>query len=269
MIPHPAPAEPTRPADQAAEDALYYRGVLHELIDLGADLARLVHGQAKAQVEAEAGAAGAGDGAGMGTAPDLAAAFDRLARAVRRSISLARTLSDPVRPPAAHDDDARRTAARKRIIREVEDTIQRKVGAGDAEALHEELLDRLDAPDLDDDIRDRPVADIIAEICRDLGLAAMPGTRPWKRRGPAELATLRARAAAPRAAPVASGLDGLRPSSPPGELRWPPGAGATPGLVVPPARGLEASDPAANDPSSGLGAGPATPLLSAARFRGK
>ncbi len=249
MIPHPDTAEPSSPADQAAEDALYYRRVLHELIDMGADLARTVHGQAMA------------DDAGM--APELAVDFDRIARSVRRSIALARSLSEPVSPRAAHDDAARRTAARKRIIREVEDAIQREAGGADAEALGAELYERLDAPEQDDEIGDRPVAEVITEICRDLGLLTLLGNHPWKRRTPAEVATLWARAAKPPAAPVSFA------DIPPGELRWPPGAGACPGLVpslavVPPPRG-----PAIGDPSPGLAPGPTTPLLNAARFRGK
>ncbi len=117
MIPHPAPTKTHSPADQAAEDAGYYRRVLHELIDLSADLARTVHGQAKAQAEAAAESSGTGADVGAGSAPELAVAFDRIARSVRHSIALARTLSEPVRPCTARDDDAHRTAVRKRIIR--------------------------------------------------------------------------------------------------------------------------------------------------------
>lgn len=46
--------------------------------------------------------------------------------------------------------------------------------------------DRLDAPDLEDDITTRPVADI-TEICRDLGRDALPGTHPWTRRTPNDI----------------------------------------------------------------------------------
>ena len=83
-----------------------------------------------------------------------------------------------------------RTAARRQILREVEDAIHRHAGAAEADALREELLDRLDSPELEDEVGDRPVAAIIAEICRDLGLAAPPGADPWKRRGPADVAVL-------------------------------------------------------------------------------
>ena len=146
------------------------------MIDLGADLARLVH--------AEAQAAAGSDGQ---LVLEATVAFDRVARTVRRTVMLAMRLDEPVR--AGPD----RVAARKRIIREVEDAIQRAPGEG-GEDLEGELLERLDSPDLDDDIAGRPVAEIVADILRDLGLAAMPGTRPWKRRRPEDVALLQARA---------------------------------------------------------------------------
>jgi hypothetical protein len=205
-----APAQDT-PAQDAA-DAHYYRHALHDLIDMGTDLARLLHQQATAQAAQQTTAQAAPQHPAPQPAPDahtpdalvsIAAAFDRIARAVRRSIALARSLADPI--PTARDPAQHRAAARKRILREVEDTIQRTAPGSDAadlddasaDALTAELHDRLDAPDLDDDISHRPVADIITEICRDLGLAALSGAHPWKRRTPNDLEQLRARAAAP------------------------------------------------------------------------
>ena len=185
-------------ADGTAEDTAYYRRVLHELIDLGADMARLVHRQASEQ--AEAGVLGVGP-----DAADLTHAFDRVARGIRRTVALAHKLSEPARPSAA----APRTAARRRIIREVEDAIQRSVDEDEAEGLEAELSERIDSPDLEDDIDGRPVADIIADICRDLGIAASPGSHPWKRRTPDDVAALCARAAR-----VATGWDLARAGAP-------------------------------------------------------
>ena len=183
--------DPGQPPD-AHGDAHGYREVLRDLISMGTDFAHLLHNQATAQAQ-PAQPAPARD-----TLISLAAAFDRTARAVRRSIALARSLAEPRQP--AHDPAAHRAAARKRIIREVEDAIQRTSNPtepSDAEVLQAELRDRLDAPDLDDDIGTRPVADIITELCRDLGLAALPGARPWERRTPEDIRQLCARAAAP------------------------------------------------------------------------
>ncbi len=235
MSAQPAPAtlhtEPGQHAPgQHAADAPYYRHVLHDLIDMGTDLARLLHQQASAQAAQRTTTPAAPQAPAPQPAPppapdalvpdplvSIAAAFDRIARAVRRSIALARSLADPV--PPARDPTQHRAAARKRILREVEDAIQRTApasgqtapshaapdgsdadapGANDsAEALTAELHDRLDAPDLDEDISRRPIAEIITEICRDLGLAALSGAHPWKRRTPNDLEQLRARAAAP------------------------------------------------------------------------
>ena len=187
MSSQPQSAAPHTAADQAAEDAQYYRRVLHGLIDIGADLARMVHEQAKAQAEAtQAGEA----------APDPTVAFDRISRAVRRTIALARTLDDPVPAPAA----GQRVAVRKRVIRMVEDAIHREARGEAAEALHAELLERLDGPDVDDDIGHRTVEQIIDDIRSDLGLNGADGLQIWKRRTPEDIALLCARAAKPCAA---------------------------------------------------------------------
>jgi hypothetical protein len=216
------------PGQQAA-DAHGYGKVLNDLITMGTDLARLLHEQATAQAQAAQEAAtpqpapAPAPGATIPDAPvpsapvpnapvpdtlvSIAAAFDRAARAVRRGILLARSLAYPV--PPAPDPGQHRAAARKRILREVEDTIQRPGADGRGgpappvglqDSLRAELRDRLDGPDLDDDITGRPVADIITEICRDLGLDAHPGTRPFQRRTPDDIRQLCARAAQPSAA---------------------------------------------------------------------
>ena len=155
-----------------------------------------------------------------------------MARAVRRCIALARTLdaAPPARDPAQH-----RTAARKRILRAVEDTIARTADEGPdtPEALRAELRDRLDAPDLEDDIATRPIADIIQEICRDLGLAAHPGTQPYQRRTPADVARLCATAAAPSAASPHAAPGPAQPPTPQPPARRQTGL-THPGTTLPP-----------------------------------
>jgi len=191
------------PADLRAEDALYYRRVLHELIDMGTDLARAVHRQATA----EDGAAG----------PAAAAvAFDRLSRAVRRTVALARKVAEPV--PVRVDAGQKRALARRQVIRAVEDEIQRTAEV-DAEALCAELHERLDGPELDDEIEGRPTAEVIAEICRDLGLLRWLGNHPWKRRRPGDVAALCKRAARP--------TGGQPAALPPGVVRCAQGDGET------------------------------------------
>ena len=179
-----ASAEPETAADQRAADAQYYRHVLHELIDMGADLARLVHQRAKAEAAVPADA----------PAPDATIAFDRIARSVRRTIALARTLDEPALAPEAGHPAELRTAARKRVIRLVENAIHREARGEQAEALHAELLERMDGPDVDGDIGHRTVSQIVDTICADLGLEGPDGLRRWKRRTPEDIALLCARA---------------------------------------------------------------------------
>ena len=198
-------AQPTHttPQDSPPADPHGHRAVLHTLIGMGADMARLLHAQAIHQAEAARAAVPPPPTPAMPYQPPattlvaLAGAFDRISRAVRRCIALAGHLA---RPPAPTRDPARnRTAARKRILRQVEDTIHRTAHEGDrAEALNAELRERLDAPDLDWDLATRPIPDIIAELTRDLGLAPAPGgAHPWKRRTPDDIQDLCTRAAAP------------------------------------------------------------------------
>ena len=200
------------PGPQATNTS-HHCQVLNDLVDMGAGLARLLYTQATAQAAHQPAPAAPQPGTHPDPQPTdappapppnalatLAHAFDQTARGVRRSIALARILAQPARPTT--DPTQTRTAARKRILRAVEDTIHRAHNQGDAaERLNAELRERLDAPDLDDDIRSRPIAEIINDISRDLGLLSLPGDHAWPRRTPADLAQLHARAAAPTRAP--------------------------------------------------------------------
>jgi hypothetical protein len=205
MSAHATQSEPNTNPGPQAEDDQFYREILHGLIEVGAELVRHLPQQAAAQTQAPQQHPAPQPAPAPAPSSDavafLAIAYDRVSRAVRRCIALARSLNDPAHPPKHPAPD--RTAARKHILRAVEDTLQRQDYddsyrvCDPTEVLHAELLDRMDAPDLDRDIESRPIDDIIKDILRDLGLAALPGTRPWKRRTPADIEQLNARAAAP------------------------------------------------------------------------
>jgi hypothetical protein len=164
----PAPLTTTEPDETA-----HHRAVLNDFVDLGHELAQLAVADARAKLIPVATAS---------------TAFDLATRSARRSILLIHEILKPAKI---------RIAARKQIIREVEDSIQRSADGRAAKSLHGEMLDRLDTLDLDDELGARPVDEIIADIIRDLGLAAGPGHQPWKRRTPADIAALHTRAAAP------------------------------------------------------------------------
>ncbi|HEY0204508.1 MAG TPA: hypothetical protein VGC15_10205 [Acetobacteraceae bacterium] len=206
--PTPQHAPGPQAADTHAADTEFYRQALHDLINVGTHLARHLPEQADAQAAQQASTPTpqptAAHPAPAPPAPDalvkIVASFDPLARAVRRCIAQAQNLNAPKQQPPARNPSQDRTTARRRIIRAVEDVIQRPPDndeCDDAEVLLADLRERMDAPDLEDDIANRPAEDIIKEILRDLGLAALPGSRPWKRRTQADIAALNASAAAP------------------------------------------------------------------------
>ena len=131
-------------------------------------------------------------------APDLpdaeaAVIYEKLTRSMRLGILLADKLAEPI-PEPKQLDPAARTAARKRIIRDVEDVINERAGTPErVENLERELLERLDAPDMELELATRTAEAIAADLCRDFGLRASN----WKRRIPPEIDLLAEFAAAP------------------------------------------------------------------------
>ncbi|MGI4942133.1 MAG: hypothetical protein ACRYHQ_16485 [Janthinobacterium lividum] len=94
------------PGPNAAETQLY-RQALHNLIDIGADLARQLHAQAIAEAAQQAKAkpvrlvteAPPASLPGPDALIKTAEAFDRVASAVRRCIMLAQSFDQPTRNP--------------------------------------------------------------------------------------------------------------------------------------------------------------------------
>jgi hypothetical protein len=172
-------------ADQAAEDAQYYRRVLHDIIDKGSVLIGLVLEQAAAQVQAAQSGTSAAAPAPC-IAPDLPLAFDRVTRAVRHTIALADKLARPVpAKPAADPAQAEHDRARKRIIREVEDARQRSPDGNIAPKLNDAVLDRLDDTlELADEDDHRSTAEIVADICLEIGFETPFGVNPARRPTP-------------------------------------------------------------------------------------
>ena len=229
--PHPEPAADPAidPAAHWPGDAQNYRLVLQELVGIGLQLARRITPPTPTDADAATPAKPAT------TTTDDAANYERITRTVGRTVLLAHKIAQPLPAPKPAPGPApcdRLTApgdriaapgdliaapgdliaapgdliaapgdliaARKRIVREVENTIQRtsKGDAADDRALRAELLERLDAPELDDDIAHRPVAEIIEEIRQDFGLVNRGGAHPFfQRRTPADLRTLHQQAA--------------------------------------------------------------------------
>ena len=179
------------PSDPVVRDALM------ELVGLGVRIARVAAELAEAErrvvavVEAglpasigdftgldEARLAGLAvdsvDAALAAAAPRIAAtsqAFERVSRAVRRTAALVRRL-DCGWPRRGGSDD-RQAMARRHIARSVGERIAAHAEGERAERLFDDLAERLDALELEGAL-EQPVEAVIAEICRDLGLAPQP-----------------------------------------------------------------------------------------------
>jgi hypothetical protein len=98
----------------------------------------------------------------------VAAAFARVSRGIRLTILLAERLDRGWARGGRADD--RQAMARRQIARGVADAIARAAEGERAAALTGRLTERLDAPDWENEFGDRSAEEIIAIICRDLGL---------------------------------------------------------------------------------------------------
>ncbi len=239
----PALLDPADRARQRDEDAQYYRGVLHKLIAMGTDLAEAVHHQALAEPAAPHNqppqSQPEDQPAAPNPTPSQAITFDRLTRCVRRTIALARKLSEPSREapgPKLHlKECSPEECPNKRRPKE------RGTASAETDALHAEPCERPEEPDfdadedLDDDLDEQSLADLIASLRHDTALATLsdaelrqhrtrPSAPPSARAGvPSEMCGLCARAArTPRASTRARRTD--HPESAP--LR--PGTGPPP-----------------------------------------
>ena len=197
-----APLSPAALLDQQAGDAQRYRSLLHELMDVGMVLVRAVREQATAET--------GGEEPGAESVREAAVTFDLLSRAVRRTVALALRVTAPMPAPA---DPARESAPARRAERDA-DVSQWSDGDLDAAVARAELCERPDGPELDDETGGRPVAEVVADICRDLGLSTMPGNHPWQRRLPADVAALCERAARPPGGQHGESQLGAEPSPP-------------------------------------------------------
>ncbi len=177
------------PAAEPASDLDFCKSLCRDVADMSLEIARALRDRI---VPTEHAAPPAPDA----HLPALAKAFDGVSAGIRRTVLLIERLAQPRAVP-----NPDRLAARKRVLRTVEDEIARApLEPEHAERLTGELHERLETLEFEDDLDDRPAGEIIQDIIHDLGLGpAFPsifGATPrWKRRTPAEVAALAARAA--------------------------------------------------------------------------
>lgn len=172
MSTNSSPSASSLAAHRAKRDA-YFQHVLTEAIELGAERLAAMAQEADSPKES------------------FAKSYDLIMRNMHRAMQMVRKLDEPEKAGAAR----RRVVARRQVIRAVEDRIAAEAPER-AESLHAELLERLDAPEFEDDLAEMRWPEVVANTCRDLGLGDVEGLR----RTPAEVAVLNARAAAPAGA---------------------------------------------------------------------
>jgi len=146
------------------QDALYFHEMLLRLMHMGLDMAQIVSRKVEDESNRHESAAT--------KLPELVDTYVFLARCVRRTAGLGLKLTDPARKAGRN-----RVAVREQIIRRVEDALHRDGPAG---------------PEIEEDILDRPMAEIMIEICRDFGLGSLAGIDSYKRRSPEDIARLSA-----------------------------------------------------------------------------
>jgi hypothetical protein len=160
----PIAAEPSpcgcRCGDARAERHLT---TLQELAEIGMDLARDVRAKALDTAPAPAEPARA----------DYGLMFSRIARAVRQTLALEAKLAEDrdARDKRSQAEQARRRGLqRKSIVRRVvEQAIEAESDGTDREDLLDDFHERFEYED-DLGFADRPIAEHVARICRDLGV---------------------------------------------------------------------------------------------------
>lgn len=170
MSPDPATDANPYPADRDADWArpVYERQIamLGALAEAGLQMALLVRDEAKGAAQ--------GDGPEVAaTLEGLARAFGRASRAVRLTLLLQEQL---VKQLKAHDhhqaylatESARR---RKASVQNIVERIAADEDGVEIENLVAEACERLDQEDLYGDVLEKPLSELVAMICQDLGLS--------------------------------------------------------------------------------------------------
>lgn len=187
---------------------------LRDLAEMGMDMARALHA-----------AVMAGEGP-----PDADLRFARISRAIRQSIALEKRLSDEWAEERA-DNGAASAAARPHPRNPAGGTgAEREGDDGHAEQIdaYAGFTERLADPAEDEDFLDRPVEEVIAQIRRDLGVAAST-PNPSSRKGDPTGRLVRDPAAPTAAASPSSATGMLGPGAGPDGLGRDDGGKVRPG----------------------------------------
>ncbi|HVJ52904.1 MAG TPA: hypothetical protein VM689_10600 [Aliidongia sp.] len=165
------------PAPEAGEDrAERHLRLLKDLAEIGMNIARAVERQALERAAAEPAQAE--------PATDIGLTFQRVAKAIRQTVALEAKLAADrdeglrraAETEAARAEGRRRDARRARLYqrrRDVARAVRKAIDNTeyrDKEDLLADLAERLEDEDIEADLHDRPLSEIILQICKDLGI---------------------------------------------------------------------------------------------------
>jgi len=151
--------------------------LLGELAELGLNIARAVERQATGGATCEA--TSQATGAAQVVTGDVSLAYARVARAVRLTVALQSALMRDLQAldevTERHLKGGRSNAAQRRkarVRRILDRVIEAEVAdAAEGERLAGEARERLEHDDIYGDVLSKPVGEIVALVCRDLGLS--------------------------------------------------------------------------------------------------
>ncbi len=231
--PPPPPSQPSELSRESEARATRQMRMLQELAEIGMQLARAVGRQVAERTQEDPG--GADTDLAADLAADLALVFSRISRAVRQTIALEARLDRELLQAqkaenAAMAEQARaaeRALARRRkhAVREaVQEALDAEACGPELEALLADLDERLEDADDDPDFAELAIGQLVARICRQLGVVPDPSL--WEDEGGAVHAgspePFRSQAGAEDEAPATNivALDGADTS--PRRLEHPP-----------------------------------------------
>jgi hypothetical protein len=103
--------------------------------------------------------------------PDQPETVERRYRGVLDDLAALRAgLPPPAAQPVDETPQPDHARVRRQVIRAVKDAIRCYADEDEAEELYDEFLDELEDLELEDDAYDRPVDEIVVEICEVLGV---------------------------------------------------------------------------------------------------
>ncbi|MGH6967231.1 MAG: hypothetical protein ACREE0_22325 [Phenylobacterium sp.] len=165
--------------------------MLHELAEIGMQMARAARDEALAPADVETPRPPSRFGAA-----DLGLVYSRIARAVRQTLALEIRVAEEIETVRREGEqrrvadirqamDERQTEIRDYVAEAIEaEAAEKKSSEREVERLLDDLDERIEAGDYDDTLDTAPIGELVARICADLGVIPdwdLWGDHQWAR----------------------------------------------------------------------------------------